>query len=1088
MDSLDKKTPEECAAIRSFVFEEGSKVDSVTIRVIREHFSSLERLDLSGADYSDNINQASVIPPYLFSHWYNLKAIVLPRSIKGIEEGAFYASGLVDVIHIPASVKKLGVGTRRPVHFDEEDNAVHGVFENCSLLKGVIFDEENGGSELEEIGVKTFSRCVNLATLSFPASLQKIQPMAFYHCRSLQHLDLPSGLVSLGDEWMALDTTRKSFGADEWERSHCGTAGAFSGCTGLSGNLTIPVGITFIPNGTFANCSGLDGILSIPPSVTIIGASAFDNCTDLRTNGSLDLTHVKHIGMGAFRNCRSLKSTLVFADSPEIGRAAFAGCLSLEGSLPEKLEGQGQIIGTSGSVDGFRTVKELELDAVWGGYDFSVYYPEDAFKDTPFTDEGKTPKGVYVSPEHGDDVIGNGRSWHTAFRSFEYALKTLKDSTHWGRFIFIEEADQFIRFNSTISLDIDGITIRGGYLGSELWNMSPKGKAPTFRSNGPYPVFKITENVKDITLENLTIDGLETDGILNLISDGGVILRNPNFKDTVRLDGDFTLDGTLTVEKHLCHKEGVVSFLWVDLNISDSLRLSLDGFAVIERLVIPWLPCERFPVFSVERPQGNLLNKSVLDEYVVMMIGGFNVPHADFAWESNKDGVYRLIVSATIELRELTVSPVPPTLSAGGHTLQLNLSSEIPPIFHQSEIEWSSDLPLVVEVDKNGLLTSGTDPGIATVTAIIRLPSVVEGEQGKEIGRIETSVYVVGITPVTRQTVVSLHDSVQLEATVYPSYTSGIELAWASNNPDIATVNSSTGLVKTYGNSGDVLITATIRGHVASTATFPLKVAQLTNNILLTPSTKNKIIAGFIIDFTARCLPENVENKSVEWTILNTHIAEFLTHSDTSCRVKAKRAGSTVLRAKALDGSNVEAHYVLDILEASTTNTILLTSSVADKIEIGSVVNFIARLPENAENVAVEWTILDTHIADFLIHSDTTCSITAREVGSTVLYVKTLDGNAEVHYPLEVFKSGGLSNIPSEAAVLPVRVHYEAGILHLKGLSGHRGQILTIDGIVKSDFRISGDEIHQALYLPAGIYLFRTIGNKIDSVHKFIVK
>jgi uncharacterized protein YjdB len=1093
MDSLDKRTPEECNVIHSFVFKEGSKVDSVIIRVIRENFPSLEHLDLSVANYSDNVkNQDNVIPPYLFAHWYNLKAIDLPRSIKGIGEGAFYASGLVDVIHIPAAVKKLGVSTRGPVHFDEEDNALHGAFENCSLLRGVIFDEENGVSELEEIGIKTFSRCVNLATLSFPASLKKIQPMAFYHCRSLQRLSLPLGLVSLGDEWMALDTTRRSFGADEWERSHCGTAGAFSGCTGLSGNLTIPEGITFIPNGTFANCSGLDGILSIPSSVVVIGASAFDNCTNLHTNSSLDLSNVRHIGMGAFRNCRSLEGPLIFSDSPEIGCAAFAGCLSLESSLPEKLDTKGYVIGTSGSAQGFHTVKGVELDVIWGDYDFSIYYPEDAFQNTSFTnDEGAISKGVYVSPEHGDDTAGDGRSWHTAFRSFEHALQTLKDNTHWGRFIFIEETDQIIRFNSTISLDIDNITIRGGYLGHELWNMSPKGKTPTFRSNGPYPVFRITKDVKDLTLENLIIDGFETEGTLNhLISDSGVVLRNPNFKDTVHLYGDFTLDGTLTVEKHLFHKDGVVSFQWVDLNISDSLRLSLDGFAVIEQLAIPWFLCDSFTVFTVERPQGDILNENVLDEYVSMMIGSFDVPYADFGWKrvmNGKDGVYRLLVSTEIELRDLTVSPISPTLSSGGHTLQLNLSSEIPPILSRMEIEWSSDLPLVVKVDKNGLLTSGTDPGIATVTAIVRLPSTVEGEQGKEIGRIEVSVYVIGIIPAPHRTTVSLHSHTQLEATVYPSYIPNAELVWTSDNPGIATVNSSTGLVQTYGVSGDVLITATIKGHVSSTVTFPLKVAQLTTAISLTSSTVNKLTTGFIVDFVARCAPENVENKSVEWTISDTRIADFLAHTDTSCRIKAKKAGSIVLCAKAIDGSNVEVSYVIDVVEASTTNTILLSSSVAGKIETGSIVNFIAhRLSENTENTSVEWTILDTHIADFIARSDTSCRIQAKGIGSTVLYVKALDGSdVEVHYLLDVFKSSFTSLSP--VIVSPVCVHYEAGILSLKGLNGHRGQILTVDGVVKSDFHIWGDEIHHALHLPAGIYLFRTIGSKVDSVLKFVV-
>jgi hypothetical protein len=1076
MDSVEKRNS---AAIRKLVLTEGSKVDSIMMRYMREQLLSVESLDLSAADY-----RGKTIPPYIFAHWDGLKTLALPDSIEVIGEGAFYGSGLVNTIHIPPSVKRLGVATHALIHFEEECNTVHGVFEKCSNLQGVVFDVD-GESKLEEIGIRTFSRCINLSgTIRFPASLKKIQPMAFYHCLKLDSLNLPAGLISLGDEWMALDTTRTSDGADAWERLHSGTAGAFSGCTGLAGNLKIPEGIKFIPNGTFANCSGLDGILTLPSSVVVIGASAFDGCINLHTKDSLDLKNVRHIGMGAFRNCQHLE-TLVFSASgfPETGRAAFAGCSSLKEIIPKKPDTEGQLITTTGSSAAYRTIKEKEeVKAIWGSYDFSSYYPEDVFQNTPFAEEEDVMIGVYVHPADsiGNDDTGDGRSWKTAFRTLQKAVQTLKDNTHWDRLILIAETDQVIHLNSSVNLDLDSIIIKGGFRGHEEGTV-PEGKAPTFRSNGPEPAFRIAKNVKKITLANLLIDGFQVDSTLTLTSKGDVVLLDPNFKDSVSLYGNFTFDGSLTVARHLSHKEGIATFKWVDLNVSDSLRIALDSFIVAEKLVLPWRgPLDHFPLLTVKRPQKDLLTRTSLT------IEGYDVSYADFVWEEPKANgeVYRLILSAGIELHELVVSPVSPTLSVGGKTLKLTLSSEIPPILRYAQIEWISDLPLVVEVDSNGLLTSGVDPGIATVTAIVRLPATEEA-QGKEIGRVDITVYVLGLLPVPHRANVSLYETIQLAVLVYPSYLPDAQLEWTSDNPDIAKVDSN-GLVQTFGESGKVLISAFAKGYPFGPVTFPLQVSQLTKTISLTSSASGRVVeAGFIVDILARCSPENVPNKSVEWTIQDTYIAGILTYTDTTCRIQAKKAGSTVISVKALDGSDVEIRYVLDVFEASTTNTILLSPSVIGTITKGLTVDFVAHRLPDVENKSVQWVIEDTDVADILAYTDTSCRIEAKEVGSTVLYVKALDGtNAEIRYLFEVFK--GSSTAVSSLTALP-RIRYQGGYLYLEGLNGHRGQVFGIDGLVKADFPICGDETHQPLHLPAGIYLFRTSA-KIDLVQKFVVK
>jgi hypothetical protein len=56
---------------------------------------------------------------------------------------------------------------------------------------------------------------------------------------------------------------------------------AFYGCSGFTGNLTIPSGVTTIGDYAFQNCSGFTGSLTIPSSVTSIGDYAFYGANSL---------------------------------------------------------------------------------------------------------------------------------------------------------------------------------------------------------------------------------------------------------------------------------------------------------------------------------------------------------------------------------------------------------------------------------------------------------------------------------------------------------------------------------------------------------------------------------------------------------------------------------------------------------------------------------------------------------------------------------------------------------------------------------------------------------------------------------------
>ena len=127
----------------------------------------------------------------------------------------------------------------------------------------------------------------------------------------------------------------------------------------ISGNVTIPAGVTSLPNGSyynggvfygctslatvtfeagsqlatignnaFQNCTSLASI-TIPTGVTSIGNNVFQNCTSLATVTFATGSQLQSIGEGAFRNCTSLTSITISEGVTSIDTNVFQNCTSL---------------------------------------------------------------------------------------------------------------------------------------------------------------------------------------------------------------------------------------------------------------------------------------------------------------------------------------------------------------------------------------------------------------------------------------------------------------------------------------------------------------------------------------------------------------------------------------------------------------------------------------------------------------------------------------------------------------------------------------------------------------------------------------
>ena len=195
----------------------------------------------------------------------------------------------------------------------------------AKIVKGgdSYYPGDNCYTSNDEIGVKAFTDCSRLTSLTLPVGITSIGYDAFAYCSGLTSLTLPVGITSIGEF---------AFSGCSGLTSLTLPAGitsigeyAFFGCSGLT-SLTLPAGITEIGESTFSDCSGLTS-LTLPDGITSIGISAFAYCSGLT---SLNLpAGITSINYGAFLDCSGLTSLTLPDGITSIGSRAFYGCSGL---------------------------------------------------------------------------------------------------------------------------------------------------------------------------------------------------------------------------------------------------------------------------------------------------------------------------------------------------------------------------------------------------------------------------------------------------------------------------------------------------------------------------------------------------------------------------------------------------------------------------------------------------------------------------------------------------------------------------------------------------------------------------------------
>ena len=139
------------------------------------------------------------------------------------------------------------------------------------------------------IGNYAFYGCNGLTSVDLPDSITYIGNGAFQNCQGLTIVELGTGVASIGEKAFADCSQLTDFRVYAGNQNFCSAYGILYNADmsklvcvpgGLSGSFDVPYGVTTIDKYAFSGCTGLTSV-GIPVDVTSIGNSAFSGCTGL---------------------------------------------------------------------------------------------------------------------------------------------------------------------------------------------------------------------------------------------------------------------------------------------------------------------------------------------------------------------------------------------------------------------------------------------------------------------------------------------------------------------------------------------------------------------------------------------------------------------------------------------------------------------------------------------------------------------------------------------------------------------------------------------------------------------------------------
>lgn len=290
---------ENCISLDSVEFPDLARIDDCAFKGcvrISELFLPQNLVHLGSSAFEDCVGIAN--------------EVVIPASLRTFGDAAFRGcSSVPGCVVLGDTLSSMGacffegasnlryVKLPKCVSSSNRDWWWNSVFKDCSKLEDVCLPEN-----LKWIGYSMFENCYSLDSLWLPLALKEINNNAFRGA-NVYWLYLPPKLEYIdGVLCSAGSIQHVYYDIADWEGSM---------------EADIPDWQTLE--------------IEVGENVRMIGNRLFQDCEKMK---SVDLSHVKEIGVSAFENCSNLESINYFSDSLRIlGEAAFSGCKKLRGDI-----------------------------------------------------------------------------------------------------------------------------------------------------------------------------------------------------------------------------------------------------------------------------------------------------------------------------------------------------------------------------------------------------------------------------------------------------------------------------------------------------------------------------------------------------------------------------------------------------------------------------------------------------------------------------------------------------------------------------------------------------------------------------------
>lgn len=342
---------------------------------------------------------------------------------------------------------------------------------------------------------------------------------------------------------------------------------------------------------------------------------------------------------------------------------------------------------------------------------------------------------------------------------------------------------------------------------------------------------------------------------------------------------------------------------------------------------------------------------------------------------SSSDGGFTAYCNVTVStsVTGLSLEPAEFTLETIGSSLTIR-PIITPEDASDVSVVWKSDDPKIVSVTSDGTVTA-IGPGTTAVTATTNDGSfssncvVSVKSPAQHISLDKTSLKLLE------------GEKGKLTATVYPLNSTQKTLTWASDQPEVASVD----------NEGNVTArkagTATVTVKVAENVTAVCKVTVISRATGISLSeTTVELKPGETHQLTATVLPQNASNAEVTWC----SDKELVATVSSSGLVTGVGPGETTVHAVTVDGGKMASCLVKvgTPVKGITLSKSLATLYVGDpSLDISATLT-----PANATEKSLDWSSSDGTVASVIPGAALHAVIKPLKPGETTITATTKDG------------------------------------------------------------------------------------------------